>query len=260
MPATQEYKLRKLRDHVYLLTFEKQYDLNMHFLRAQEYYESANDEFRGKPFSLWEYIRWYAVDRDGSKGTFTYTTDWSGFNIPSTVLEKLYFGDVLAKINEPLTPYDKTMIDICTQLRSMEGDAKYYLAGATEKGSALDHEMAHALWFVEPEYRREQEANLAHMDKKYGKDARKLIRDALIKEGYCDDVVDDESQAYLSTGLGGLLESNLSTIGLEGRKLTWARKPFIATYEKWVVTADMPWRTVKKKKRKKNTDEIAANQ
>ena len=254
-----EHQLRKLKDHVYLVTYEKQFDVNMLFCRAQEFYECVNPDFRGKPFKMLDYIRWYSTDRDGSDGTFTYTTDWSGFNLPSHLLEELYCKQNIPDEND----YDILMRSIYETLRREEGpDQKFYLAGTTEKGSALDHEMAHALWYVDDVYHEKQQANLEKIDEKHGPEIREAIRTALLKEGYCEEVVDDEAQAYLSTGLGGLLECYLSDLGFEKRKLTYLLKPFKDVFEEHVQSADMPWRTVTKKKRKKKAkpDEDSTNQ
>ena len=247
-----DYQLREVCDHVYLVTYEKQFDVNMLFLRAQEYYECMNSDFRGKPFKLLEYIRWYSLEREGSNGTFTYTTDWSGFNLASETIEALYCNENIPDEND----YDTTMRSIYETLRRKEGpDQKFYLAGTKEKGAALDHEMAHALWYVNDEYHDKQVANLNHIDEKYGPEVRKVTANALLKEGYCEKVIDDEAQAYFAIGLAGVLECDLSDLGYEKRKLTYLLKPFKDTFEEHISSIDMPWRTVieKKKKKKKKT-------
>ena len=50
-------------------------------MRFQEHYESP--EFTGTVFTVGAFRKWYAE----TYGAFTYASDWSGFNIPGTVLE-----------------------------------------------------------------------------------------------------------------------------------------------------------------------------
>ncbi|MDB5254555.1 MAG: hypothetical protein JWL80_621, partial [Parcubacteria group bacterium] len=77
---------REVRPHVYLLEFQTQAELASTFLRFQEHYESP--EFKGKIFTRAEFEKWYA----GENGSFSYCSDWSGFNIPSIILEPFRAG------------------------------------------------------------------------------------------------------------------------------------------------------------------------
>jgi len=43
------------------IQFDDEYDLALHFLRAQEFYESPNEKFRGQPFNIWDYIKWHSA-------------------------------------------------------------------------------------------------------------------------------------------------------------------------------------------------------
>lgn len=70
-------KLQKITDKIYHLHFDKQYDLAMHFLRYQEYYECPNDRFYKNSFTLAEFMHWYAKEY----GSFSYPEDWGGFNL-----------------------------------------------------------------------------------------------------------------------------------------------------------------------------------
>ena len=70
----------------------------MHFLRAQEFYESPFPEFKGKNFNLIDYMEKYA--KAYGDNVFTYPGDWCGFNIPSNVLKECYFGNIL-DVNNP---------------------------------------------------------------------------------------------------------------------------------------------------------------
>ena len=248
MTNADKFTLRKIRESIYLATFPTQYDVNMHFVRAQEYYESPNPQFRGETFKLLDFMRWYSVDRKGSNGTFSYTDDWSGFNIPSWVLEEVYVHKNIPDEND----YDITMRALYETVRRLDGPkSKFYIIGCVEHGTALDHELAHGLFYAEDGYREAQLKHIEDMVAKRGKNIREVIYDTLIADGYCADVLADELHAYMATGISGSMEAHLFDLGFDSpRKLTNLRKPFIDTFERWALTADMPWRTVKRHKKK----------
>ena len=95
--------LKQVLPKIFLLTFDNHYDLCMHFLRYQEFYESP--KYRQQPFNLLELIRWYS--NTYGDGDFTYTNDWAGFNIPSWVL-----NDFKEKTITDLNQYDRFMLAI----------------------------------------------------------------------------------------------------------------------------------------------------
>lgn len=230
------FRLRKIYEHIYMLTFPEQYDVNMHFLRLQEFYESPCDQFRGKPFKILDFMRWYAVERDGATNIFTYTDDWSGFNIPSWVFESLFVELNIPDENQ----YDVNMRAIYETIRQREGDSKFYLVGCKEKGPAIEHELAHGLWHVEPKFKSKMNRHITRM-KKMHPEAYDAISRALIKEGYTPDVIDDEIQAYLSTGIAGVAVSYLAHEGYEGEKLQQLKKPFEKVLVEYRDKSDLPW-------------------
>lgn len=186
-----KYKLKEIKDGIFLVEFENQYDLCMTFLRYQEFYESANPRFRRKGFSILEYMEWYSNDRPGSKGAFTYPIDWAGFNVP---VELIAGTGPIPDFNK----YDQTMKNIVLKIQKKRGTlSKAYLLGST-KGNAevLQHEMAHGLYHVYNFYKVE-------MDNLYSKlsvESRTKLNDKFKAMGYHKSVWKDEAQAYLSTG------------------------------------------------------------
>src|SRR5512138_554281 len=76
----------KIADRIFVVRFDTLYELASTFLRFQEHYESPR--FRNRIFSLEEFMDWYAE----KTGAFTYFTDWSGFNVPSSTFEAFYRG------------------------------------------------------------------------------------------------------------------------------------------------------------------------
>lgn len=206
------FKFEQIKDRVFHLSFENQYDLAMHFLRVQEFYESPNDEFRNKIFTILDFMEWYSKDH-GNK--FTYTHDWSGFNVPSSVINKVYGTNGIQDINK----YDKFMQKIRDLIRSTT-DGKYYLIGSCYNDSGtFSHEIAHATWYLDEDYRQAQIENINNLDPAL----REQIAKALVGMGYTDEVIDDETQAYMSTGLA----QKLTKI----KNIDKNRKAFINTFK-----------------------------
>lgn len=190
--------VKEIQPRIYCVIVDDDYDRAMLFCRHQEFYESPIKKFRGKYFTWMEYMRHY---KDyWKKSTFTYPIDWSGYNIPSTVLEKS--TDAFYKETE----YDEIMNDIffyCSidsQNKNNGTRCDWYLIGASSKDlKTMDHEIAHGLFYTNREYRIRMLANLMFIPKRI----TDKIDKKLIKMGYVNDrkILDDESQAFLSTGL-----------------------------------------------------------
>ncbi len=170
---------------IYLVTFTSQYLAAATFMRFQEHYESASRWFRGKPFSTEAFMDWYAKRR----GEFSYFTDWSGFNIPSWVLEPFRAGGF-----DPLTKKERALLDVVNGAR----DPFYVIGCAADNAGSIAHEFVHGLFFTVPEYRADVLACISGMrDTKPMRKMRKRLR----RMGYCGKVLDDEHNAYLVTGL-----------------------------------------------------------
>jgi hypothetical protein len=120
-------------------------DMAFHFLRFQEHYESPG--FKGTVFGWAAYVRWYRLQR----GSFSYPSDWNGFNIPGSMLRPFREGSF-----DPLTRREKVLLQALSEVR----DDDYVIGTQEGDAGSLDHELAHALWHMDPRYRREVEAIL----------------------------------------------------------------------------------------------------
>ncbi len=172
-------KKEEVKENIYLLKFKDQYSLTSTFLRFSEHYESP--KFRGKVFSLNEFKQWYASTK---KGKFTYYKDWNGFNIPSHILQPFYAGKF-----DPLTTKEKQLL----KLFEDTNDQFYIIGIQEEKKSAFHHELAHALFYVNLDYRKKVLdclllGNITSFKKE------------LVEKGYCLEVLDDEVNAYAVEG------------------------------------------------------------
>ena len=187
------------------------------FMRYQEFYESDSDSFRGQGFKWHDYVKFY---KEKTKNDyFSYHEDWAGYNIPCTSIESC-----IAKIPD-INYYDLIMFSVVDTIREKVGNDNYYLIGIDqstgEDPSLIFHEVAHGLWFVNPIYKRKQMKNIENMNPN--------VRDSVAKKitgmGYGQNVVDDEIQAYLSTGT----DISMNRI----KDIKQAQIPFKETFESY---------------------------
>lgn len=185
--------------------------MGMHFVRYQEYYESASPKFRGKQFEIFDFMKWYS--KKYGQDAFTYPRDWGGFNIPCEVIL-----DVFPEITD-LNKYDKAMWEGYQQCQELAGSkkARFYIIGAIGNGETLKHEIAHGFFYTIPEYKKEA-TKLVNSLKP---EVVKSMKSVLTKMGYTPKVHIDEIQAYMATGLLDEFDDGLEKL----------RKPFVALYK-----------------------------
>lgn len=164
---------RTIADGIFLLRYDTQYELASTFVRVQEHYESSR--FRNRTFTLEAFMDWYA----GRFGAFTYFEDWSGFNVPSTAFDAFYAGKF-----DPLLRKEARLLRLFRKERS-----PFYVIGIAADVD-LEHELAHALYFTRPDYRRAVRAAMREYD-------TSPLAKALASMGYHRSVLADEVHAYL---------------------------------------------------------------
>ena len=187
-----EYQIEEVKPNIFAVVIPDHYDRCMTFLRAQEYYESPNKEIRGQVFSIWEYMKWYSF-QDYRDGSFSYTVDWTGFNIPYEVIDECLHKHRLMSMKE--TPYDNVMESILFQIGRLRNNSlpAYVLGVEKLNSSTFTHELCHGMYHVNELYREiVMELNQTIPLKLYQK-----LHEALITAGYDSSVIDDEIQAYL---------------------------------------------------------------
>lgn len=206
----KDYKLIEIKPRIFFMEFKDNYKMSMHFLRYQEYYESASSQFRGKAFTILEFMEWYS--KKYGNGAFTYPIDWAGFNIPGNIIPKVCALDI-SDFNE----YDYVMEQVYLECQDKYSDNKFYIIGAVGQAFAMKHEIAHGLFYTQPGYKKA----MTNLVKELKPSLRKSIYETLEDIGYTPKVYVDECQAYLSTGL----TKNFKV------KIKNEHKPFVKVYE-----------------------------
>lgn len=181
-------KLKKPFPNIYFLDFENRYDLAMTFLRVQEFYENPNPDFYRKTWPILDFMEWYAKTQS-QNNCFSYPYDWVGFNVPSFAIDF-----VLNNVPDP-NKYDKYLSDVVNAIKLDTSD-KFYLIGSVGYG-AFNHEIAHGLYYTNPDYHHEMNNELSKLDESIKNDFLSKLSSMM----YHESVLLDEAQAYLSTGL-----------------------------------------------------------
>lgn len=184
-----KYSITEMSPKVFLFMNNNRYDRTMFFLRAQEFYESSNPNFQGKKFSFFQYMDWYAKNLSDIK-SFTYASDWTGFNIPSSVIAECY------DVNDERTPYDNALLSLVEELYTITHNSPFYLIGANIGApNVVKHEVAHGLFYTNSQYREEMTVLVDKLDN------RDILKNIIMTKGYAESVWKDEAQAWLATGL-----------------------------------------------------------
>lgn len=218
--------LYKISKNIYFLKIEDPYELCMTFLRCQEYYESPMEEFRGKNFSILEFMEAYS-DKFGD-GCFTYPIDWAGFNLPSDQLKNCLFGNV-----PDMNKYDRLMLTVLYKITENLGQysgEKFCLMGSCDFDDTFNHECAHALYDTNSDYKKYMTEALNNLNSKL----KDYMYCRLVDIGYTSDVFEDEIQAFLATG-ADTFWTNLPFYKRYIAKL-WIKeqsKPFVKLFNKY---------------------------
>lgn len=194
---SSQIELYHCGEHIWTIKSPDPHTRALMFMRSQEFYESSFEEIISKQFKVSNFVDIYK--QHYGKKEFTYGSDWSGFNIPSTILEDCMFNIPEDEINN----WDKLMLSIINIIKEKEGGHNYYLLGVDELSNRLlEHEFAHAMYFTLPEYKDE----MSKMNDECDPNVRDMMYKCITEYGYADHVLPDELQAYMSTGLGSKME------------------------------------------------------
>jgi len=181
------FKTKKPIKNCLLLEFDTQKDLALAFCRVEEYYE-GKPSVNGKYLTLEKFLDAFMTD-DGKIEYFNY---WTGFNIPGNIY--------LEWAKQNMWDRTKWEIALADAIHSkLDLEKPFYVIGG-KKGdmNVIDHEIAHALYYINSEYKSEMEDLTYNFYKTHRKDYSNMVK-FLKKMGYGQNVIKDEVQAYMST-------------------------------------------------------------
>lgn len=172
------YKMNFITEDIIHLTFKSKADMSNTMMRFQETYESP--KFKDTVFGRREFFTWYR-----NKYKSEYLEDWDGFNIPSFIVDSV-------RTFPNLTLRETKLIE---DLDSKVKSEKYYVITSVgdSKSSALIHEIAHALFYLNKRYNSDMKTLIKSMPP----NVRESMFISLRKNKYDESVFMDEAQAYL---------------------------------------------------------------
>lgn len=190
-------KLKVYNGNIYHFLCNNQKEMTLAFFRMQEFYESPNENLRGKIFSCATFLN----EQTEKNGKIEYFHKWRGFNIPGNVVCDFFreFPEISSREQE-IRALLKDVLDYSANsgkcyTGKIKYDSNFYVI-ASLKGDkdTFNHEICHALYFLDKNFR---EKIGAIPDKKM----REKLGKKLVKYGYPDDkkILLDEICAYLAT-------------------------------------------------------------
>jgi hypothetical protein len=212
--------VEQIRPQVFHIHADSRRELGMLFLRYTEFYESKYDHIRGNKFTLVQqmsaYCREHLLSPDAD---WSYTTDWSGYNFPAEVIKQVHdLG-----IPDP-NHYDSLMYGLYGMIESETVGKPAYVIGTSDcsKGTTLNHELAHAMYYLDKEYKDWVHRILDYYT--FRITVRKMGQ-CLSYANYPEKVHADEIQAYVTTGEGEMFKSleGDSTLELKGLRADLAK-------------------------------------
>lgn len=182
-------QLTNVAHNIYWLACRDLYTLGMIFWRAQESFDGAwSDQNHGKTPTLVEYMEWYAKRSESS--AFSYPIEWAGYNVPGDMLTKVYSKEIPDE-----NKYDKLLKGVVQTIEACVGGDDYCIVGSLCSDiSTLKHELAHAFWEMDKDYKESQKCFINKLDEK----TYKKLSVNLQNIGYSNGVIPDEIQAYCS--------------------------------------------------------------
>jgi len=186
------FSTEELIPNLFIIKHKNRKQSALTFIRFQEYYESP--KYKNKKFSIDEFYNYYKK----THGSFSYHKDWAGFNFPSHVLHSV-------NNSMDLTVREKQIFNL---LKSID---RGYIIGVNknEPKNTYRHEIAHGLYFLNKEYKKEVKKILN------GKNLNP-IKKVLKKMGYHNSILTDEVQAYLCFDLNDLKQFGLNIKPYDG--------------------------------------------
>lgn len=180
------------------LEFETQKEQTLTMFRVQEYYESNKPNLKGKVFDAFTFLH-EMMDDEGNIDYFSY---WDGFNIPGHVFE-----DWKAEVSYIFTDYEKKLY--AEVMKSVDTNKPYYIITCCiDDSDTLEHEIAHALYYLNTEYTKEVTNLIADTLE----DLKIKVFERFDEMGYAQNVYNDELNAWLATSKKKDLRDNLGIL------------------------------------------------
>lgn len=216
---------QQVSDRVWVIYGDTKQEIAKAFIRFQEYYE--NEKLRGNiNLTVKDVEAWWDISKQQQDTDDSYYEYWQGFNLPGSVIYELISNPSFRKSHDEtfsvrFHPEEEQLIKLIKEQPDKEIVAGYYIGLAKNAEHVYDHEVAHALYATNHNYRSTQINNIARLPKEIFDNIRK----DLVSMGYHSSVILDEIQAYLSSYTETLSEIFCTDI------YTKYTTPFVETFK-----------------------------
>ena len=176
---------------VILLKFFDKREMARTLIRFQEFYESP--QFQNQIFTRKEFADWYRKQN----GRFNYYAKWDGFNFPGSTLTPFAAGE-FPHINQEEQKIISTLKE-----KSQSNFSRIYVIAVAEnsESTVYNHELAHALYYLNPDYRAAVNKILDEVDVTK---VEQFLKEKM--SDYSDSVLRDEAHAWLMHDSESLVE------------------------------------------------------
>lgn len=181
----------EIKDNAIICNYKSQYELMYSMARFQEFYE--NPYLKNKLF----------IRQDLQDIQPDYYVNWNGCNFPSVIFDKMIYHKF------EFDRHELVILDFCSKHK------KYIIGIHSNNRETLEHELAHAKFYNNHDYRSSVIAHINKFKREFPKDW-KMLTDRLTEMGYDETVFYDEIQAYAICGWKKL---NVGNMPLSFKKL-----------------------------------------
>jgi hypothetical protein len=129
-------------------------------------------------------------------GAFTYYDDFCGFNFPTSILKPFFVG-----LFDPLSPDEK---EVLNRLKKID-KGHYFIATAKGDLCTFKHELAHAFYYLHPQYKKAMDKIVDKLTTRERREVRRWLKES----GYAESAMLDEMQAYISADHQWMYENDV---------------------------------------------------
>lgn len=197
------------RNDILIFQFDNRRKMNETFIRLSEF--NDNKKFADKIVTVEDIKKWY---KDNHK--INYMSYWDGHNIPDYIITSF------KKKYKSFTPQEKWLFN---KVDMYNHNTKYCVIATQPDKEIILHELCHAMFYGNKEYRREALKLLREVN------TRKIQKLLYEKYAYHERVLEDETIAYLIDGN----EDTMPDAGVKGNiRIKKLQNQLLLNYAKFI--------------------------
>lgn len=181
-------KTHKINDKILAVEFPNRKEITLTMFRIAEYYESPFKEIKDSIFTIDKWLEKYIFIKYG-KDKENYFEYWDGFNLP---VEKAM--DSFFMFENESQGREYKFLDEVAKVFGYDNKDGYVICYTKGDKITLKHELCHALYYTNQDYKKE----VNEVIKKMNKNLKDKYIQNLKKDKYTKEVFIDEINAYIT--------------------------------------------------------------